>query len=138
MQLNAWAPELYQSISIPITVTRFVEKHRLSHLGAKGRGYIGGASMEDFRFLHFDFKVEVRLQQLRQKVLSFASVSPPPDDRFSHDHGEPLEPERSAFCFYVACSDFGKERPTERTEKTRNMRDAYIQRASISNSFVSE
>ncbi|KAF2402558.1 hypothetical protein EJ06DRAFT_345557 [Trichodelitschia bisporula] len=109
---SLWTPDLYQCISLPVTITRVVEVGKIEELFRKGR------HRELDRYLHFDFTAEVRVRELGRCVNFFTRSAVPPDIRFKKDSGEPLPADLYAFC--VACR--GDDRTLWPRFRTPNLR----------------
>ncbi|KAK4160282.1 hypothetical protein QBC43DRAFT_373207 [Cladorrhinum sp. PSN259] len=98
-QLHLWTPEIYETMTCPLTVTREVDAENIDHIL---RHQTSDGLHELRRHLHFDFDVEVRLREIGWGFMSlFRSSSQPPEIRAQNDSGKPLHPDRSKFC--VSC-----------------------------------
>jgi len=97
---HAWTPEIYESVTIPITVIRIITGER---------------PLDDPQCLHFDFEVKTTLRCLGVGVCGppFTNPSKPADRRIKDDTGEPLMPDYYSFC--VFCSVTEDQLPTHRT-----------------------
>jgi hypothetical protein len=86
-----WTPEVYQSVSWPVTVVRIVDSNELDdamHYSSKALAY----------FFHFDFEVEARVRELGNCLSFFKLGSEPPEKRVQSDSGKPKPSDRTAFC----------------------------------------
>jgi hypothetical protein len=102
---HMWAPEIYQCISLPITITRVVPVDDVDFVWKRSR-YSKKAIEEEF--LHFHFEVDVHVRELGHslnmknlKNLITLGSAIPPEERIGEDTGKQLRPDLWAFC--VSC-----------------------------------
>ncbi len=88
---RTWAPEIYQSVSLPITVARLIPVNKVRN---------GQEKLDEN--LSFHFEAEVRLRELGHGFHIFKDPSSPPDVRIRKDPGKPLQGDLWGFC--IACS----------------------------------
>jgi len=94
---HLWTPEIYESFTTPITITRFIPVKCFE--GVPG----GKPTYADARhLLHFDFVVTTRLRELGGKLKNPFSrhSSKPAEIRVKNDFGYPLKRDRVTFCLY--------------------------------------
>jgi len=112
--VNAWTPEIYQSTSFPITVTRKVSVQNVHEALARNDTHFLQ------KCLHFDFKLEVELRELGHRFKDLLSpLDKPPDMRLKRDAGELLRPEYWAFCINCLPGHVGNNWPTYMTRDRR-------------------
>jgi len=87
----SWAPEIYESITFPITITRILDGTTVDNLRKNGLCY------ELMSCLHFDFIVERRLRVIGNCCTNSLK---PPEKRVRGDFGQPMPPEHLSFCMY--------------------------------------
>jgi hypothetical protein len=93
LNLHVWAPEVYQSVSFPVTVMR---------------SYTVDEWENSKRWkCHFDFEVEIFLRSMGHAGKYLQPKARPADERFIKDAGKPLpNPDRFAFCISCSKDDF--------------------------------
>ncbi|KAK0106377.1 hypothetical protein ONS96_004011 [Cadophora gregata f. sp. sojae] len=102
---HLWAPEIYESYTTPITVTRIISTKLLDEKPLKKTIEQGWEDAQ--RSLHFDFVVCTRLRELgRQKwtdrfPIHRTSTPKPAEVRAKKDMGYPLKRDRMAFCVWA-------------------------------------
>lgn len=109
----AWTPEIYQSISWPVTITRFVKV-----IGIEDDPH------RQKKLLHFDFEVDARVRELSHCHNFFKRASKPPDLRSKGDSGHPLRSDLSAFC--ISCTNTPKMWPERETIPLQNAAEVYV------------
>lgn len=88
-----WTPEVYESVTLPVTVARVLTVTEVDSLLARQ----GHDTMRNY--LRLDFDVKVRVRELDHKWLNlFKSASRPADVRIQSDTGEALPLDLTAFC----------------------------------------
>ncbi|KAK0610095.1 hypothetical protein B0T17DRAFT_512396 [Bombardia bombarda] len=101
-QLHLWTPEIYESMSCPLTITREVDVDEIERILRQAP--LHGLSPLR-RYLHFDFDVDVRLREIGWGFWGiFKSASQPAEIRARNDSGKPLVPDRVKFCV-TCCTD---------------------------------
>lgn len=106
-----WAPEIYQSVSFPITVARLIPVNNV-----RKDQYPQLLDEDD---VSFHFEAEVRLRELGHGFHIFKDPSSPPDVRVKKDPGKPLQGDLWGFC--IACSSEDIDWPPEPTLDLRAM-----------------
>lgn len=129
-----WAPEVYESVSWPVSIVRIVRCKEFRSLKEYGKRRSVYPTAEQLAYLHFDFKVEVRIRSLGYFTNRLRRAAKPPEMRAKSDPGEPLGSDLWAFCLYITFSDFpkGARWPTEPTAVWGDALRAYVAQVSIS------
>ena len=114
-QLYLWTPEIYECISIPITINREVDTREIDDILGGGGGATTRRDTDLLqRYLHFDFDVETRLREIGWRLRDlFKPAAEPAEIRARSDAGTPLVPDRSRFC--VSCCAEGINWPEHET-----------------------
>lgn len=102
-----WAPEIYQCVSLPITVTRVVPVDDVDSVW-KDSCHPSKAIEEDF--LPFQFEVHVHVRELgdSMNLISFGSTIPP-KEQIGEDTGKPLHPGLWGLCISCKQKDIVKQ-----------------------------
>lgn len=97
--IHIWTPELYQSISFPITVTRILRVGDVERW-MKQEDETNDLMSSLKKSLHFDFEIETRIRELGHCINFFKRSSEPVDIRAKSDTGVPPHSELFAFCLF--------------------------------------
>ena len=100
---HAWTPEIYESVTIPITVVRIMKKSQVP------------GPQDPPLDLHFDFEVKTTLRCMGVGVSGplFINPSKPADMRIKDDTGVPLMSDHYSFC--LRCNVGADKLPKEKT-----------------------
>lgn len=124
-----WTPEIYQSVTLPITVVRLVEVEKITSIlpldvdpDTKINQNLNVKRL--LPYLHFDFEVDARVRELGRCVNFFKRASKPPDMRVKSDYGAPLPSDRTAFC--VMCEPGEIVWPSRETLNLQEAAKAFV------------
>lgn len=120
---HLWTPEIYESFTIPITVTRIIPVKRLSN-SPKFDDILDAIPKKGVPYVHFDFVATTQLRELGWRwkdYLKFNHTSNPAELRAKKDFGYPVGRDRVTFCIWACAARIRWPKfPTRELQKEAN------------------